>query len=116
MLEDDTMKNILLGGIGIYKGVIYENIIADAFTKNEVPLYYFSKSSGLEIDFILKYQQQITLIEVKATNGNTKSSKTVLNDKNKYPNVNSMIKLCQSNISYSKNIVTIPYYLAYLIK
>ena len=116
MLDDDAMKNILLGDIGIYKGVIYENIVADAFIKNKVPLYYFSKQSGLEIDFIIKYQQRITLIEVKATNGNTKSSKTILNDKIKYPNVNSMIKLCQSNISYTENSLIIPYYLAYLIK
>ena len=116
MLDDDAMKNILLGDIGIYKGAIYENIVADAFIKNKVPLYYFSKPSGLEIDFIIKYQQRITLIEVKATNGNTKRSKTILNDKIKYPNVNSMIKLCQSNISYTENSLIIPYYLTYLIK
>ena len=116
MLEDDAMKNILLGDMGIYKGVIYENIAADAFIKNKVPLYYFSKSSGLEIDFITRFRQCITLIEVKATNGNTKSSRTVLNNKIKYPNVNSMIKLCQNNISYTENVFTVPYYLAYLIK
>ncbi len=116
MLDDDTMKNIIFGDLGIYKGVIYENIIADAFIKNNVPLYYFSKSSGLEIDFIMKYEKEITLIEVKATNGNTKRSKTVLNDNIKYPNVNHMIKLCQSNISYTENTSIVPYYLAYLIK
>ncbi len=116
MLDDDTMKNILFGDIGIYKGAIYENVVADAFIKNKVPLYYFSKSSGLEIDFVSKYQQRIVLIEVKATNGNAKSSRTVLNDKIKYPNVDLMIKLCQSNLNYMKNVFTVPYYLAYLIK
>ena len=116
MLDDDTMKNILFGDIGIYKGAIYENVVADAFIKNKVPLYYFSKSSGLEIDFVSKYQQRIALIEVKATNGNAKSSRTVLNDKIKYPNVDLMIKLCQSNLNYMKNVFTVPYYLAYLIK
>ena len=116
MLDDDTMKNILFGDIGIYKGAIYENVVADAFIKNKVPLYYFSKSSGLEIDFVSKYQRRIALIEVKATNGNTKSSRTVLNDKIKYPNVDLMIKLCQSNLNYMKYVFTVPYYLAYLIK
>ncbi len=116
MLDEDTMKNIILGDIGIYKGAIYENIIADAFIKNSVPLYYFSRSSGLEIDFIMKYEKEITLIEVKATNGNTKSAKTVLNDKIKYPEANHMIKLCQNNISHTENTFTIPYYLAYLIR
>lgn len=116
MLDEDTMNNIILGDIGIYKGVIYENIVADAFIKNRIPLYYFSKDSGLEIDFILKYQKKITLIEVKSTNGNTKSAKTVLNNKVKYPYVDQLIKLCGTNISYNENMLVIPYYLTFLIK
>ena len=116
MLDDDSMSNILLGNMGIYKGIIYENIIADAFIKNNIPLYYFSKDSGLEIDFIISYKMNVTLIEVKATNGNTKSSKVVLKDKVKYPNVNYLIKLCESNITNTDNTLTIPYYMAFLIK
>lgn len=116
MLDDNSMSNIILGNMGIYKGVIYENIIADAFIKNKIPLYYFSKNSGLEIDFIIRYQENISLIEVKARNGNTKSANTVLNDKIKYPNVTNLIKLCESNISYSENKFIIPYYLAFMIK
>ncbi len=116
MLDDDSMSQILFGDMGIYKGVIYENIVADAFIKNRIPLYYFSKDTGLEIDFIIKYKTNITLIEVKATNGNTKSSKIVLNDKTKYPDVNYMIKLCEANINSTENQLTIPYYLAFLIK
>ncbi len=116
MLDDDTMSNIILGDLGIYKGVIFENIVADAFIKNKIPLYYFSKSSGLEIDFIIRYSKSISLIEVKARNGNTKSANTVLSNKIKYPNVNYLIKLCESNISYIDNKLTIPYYLAFLIR
>ena len=116
MLDDNSMSNIILGNMGIYKGVIYENIIADAFIKNKIPLYYFSKNSGLKIDFIIRYQENISLIEVKARNGNTKSANTVLNDKIKYPNVTNLIKLCESNISYSENKFIIPYYLAFMIK
>ena len=116
MLDDNSMSNIILGNMGIYKGVIYENIIADAFIKNKIPLYYFSKNSGLEIDFIIRYQENISLIEVKARNGNSKSANTVLNDKIKYPNVTNLIKLCESNISYSENKFIIPYYLEFMIK
>lgn len=116
MLDEDSMSNIMLGNMGIYKGVIYENIIADAFIKNKIPLFYYSKDTGLEIDFIIKYKANITLIEVKATNGNTKSSKVVLNDKNKYPSVNYLIKLCDANISYTDNTLVLPYYMAFLIK
>ena len=74
------------------------------------------ESSGLEIDFIMKYKSKITLIEVKSRNGNTKSSKTVLNDNIKYPNANHLIKLCDSNISVNDNTLVIPYYLTFLIK
>lgn len=116
MLDDNSMSNIILGNMGIYKGAIYENIIADAFIKNKIPLYYFSKNSGLEIDFIIRYQENISLIQVKARNRNTKSANTVLNDKIKYPNVTNLIKLCESNISYSENKFIIPYYLAFMIK
>ena len=70
-----------------------ENIVADALIKNKIPLYYFAKDSGLEIDFIVRYKEEVTLIEVKARNGNTKSSRTVLNDNIKYPSANYLIKL-----------------------
>lgn len=116
MLDDDTMSNIIFGNMSMYKGAIFENIVADAFIKNNIPLYYFSKDSGLEIDFIIKYDLKICLIEVKATNGNTKSSNTVLNDKSKYPNVSYLLKLCESNICSKEHELILPYYLAFLIK
>lgn len=43
------------------------------------PLYYYHKDSGLEIDFITSYHGDAVLVEVEETNGNTKSSNTVLN-------------------------------------
>ena len=115
MLEDGASQDIMLGDIGQYKGYIYENIIADAFSKMPKPLYYYSKDSGLEIDFITKYNNEIMLIEVKSKNGNTKSSKTIINNKTMYPNVNGIIKLGEYNIGEASNILTIPYYLAFLL-
>ncbi len=115
LLDEETAGEILLNDLGIYKGAIYENIIADAFSKNFKPLYYFSKDSGLEIDFITKYQKEITLVEVKAKNGNTKSAKEVLSNKIKYPEVNKLIRLKECNIGETNNILTIPYYMAFLI-
>ncbi len=116
MLDDNALRDIMFGNMGIYKGVIYENIVADALIKNKIPLYYFAKDSGLEIDFIVRYKEEVTLIEVKARNGNTKSSRTVLNDNIKYPSANYLIKLCDSNISLQDNVLTLLYYLTYMIK
>ena len=43
MLEEGTYADILNGNLSIYKGAIYENIIADAFSKMNRKLYYYHK-------------------------------------------------------------------------
>lgn len=114
MLEKGTTNNILNGDLKIYKGAIFENVVADALTKLGKKLYYFSKNTGLEIDFISRVNDELTLIEVKATNGNAKSLNEVLENKQKY-NVSSAIKLIDGNIGNSRNILTIPLYMAFLL-
>ena len=104
MLDRNSANDIMFGDMGLYKGYIYENIIADALSKMSIPLYYFSKESGLEIDFISRHENDIILIEVKAKNGNSKSAKTVLNDKISYPHVSKVIKLSSNNIGENNNI------------
>lgn len=79
MLEDGTQFDILQGDLYGYKGAIFENLIADIFTKMGRKLYYFHKDSGLEVDFVIRYQRECTLVEVKARSGNVKSTKTILN-------------------------------------
>lgn len=39
-----------------------------------------------------------------------------LNDNIKYPSANYLIKLCDSNISLQDNVLTLLYYLTYMIK
>lgn len=114
MLEKGTTNNILNGDLKIYKGAIFENVIADALTKLGKKIYYFSKNTGLEIDFVTNFKNELTLIEVKANNGNAKSLKEVLTNKTKY-NVNRAIKLIDGNIGENKNIYTIPLYMAFLL-
>ena len=114
MLDKGTAGEILSGNLGIYKGAIYENIVADAFSKMARNLYYYHKESGLEIDFIAKYAGEVTLIEVKSTSGKAKSASTILNDYKKYK-VKSCIKLGEYNIGQADKIITMPYYLAFLL-
>lgn len=115
LLERGTTYKILNGELNIYKGAIYENIIGEAFSKNKKNLYYFHKDSGLEIDFISVIDDLTTLIEVKAKNGNSKSAKTVLANKEKYK-ADQLIKFGEYNIGKNGNIITLPYYLVFLIK
>ena len=115
MLEDGTQYDILQGNLYGYKGAIFENLIADIFTKMGRKLYYFHKDSGLEVDFVIRYKGECTLVEVKAVNGNTKSTKTILKHPEKY-HVNSAIKLGDYNVGRSGQILTLPLYMAFLLR
>lgn len=72
MFEDGSQLEIINGNLGIYKGALYENIIADIFTKSGKNLYYFEHNSTLEIDFFIRFKNEATAIEVKSAD-NTKS-------------------------------------------
>ena len=113
MLDRDCTSKILSGDLGFYKGAVFENIIADSFSKQDKKLYYFHKDSGLEIDFVSKVKNESSLIEVKATTGNSKSANTVL--KNPQYDVNVCYKLSENNVGVVENKITIPYYMAFLL-
>jgi len=114
MLEDGTQYDVLQGKLYGYKGAIFENLIADIFKKMGRNLYYFHKDSGLEVDFVIRYKGECTLIEVKATGGNTKRTKTILRHPEKY-HVNSAVKFGDYNIGRSEGILTLPLYCAFLL-
>lgn len=115
MLEDGTQYDILSGNLYGYKGAIFENLIADIFTKMERKLYYYHKDSGLEVDFVIRYNGECTLVEVKATSGNVKSTKTILKHPEKY-HINSAIKLGDYNVGRMGQILTLPLYMAFLLR
>lgn len=114
MLEDGTQFDILQGNLFGYKGAIFENLIADIFGKMGRKLYYFHKDSGLEVDFVIRYKGACTLVEVKATTGNTKSTKTILRHPEKY-HVYHAIKLGDYNVGRNEQILTLPLYMAFLL-
>lgn len=115
MLEDGTQYDILQGNLYGYKGALFENLIADIFAKMGRKLYYFHKDSGLEIEFVIRYRGECTLVEVKASTGNTKSTKTILRHPEKY-HVYNAIKLGDYNIGRTDQILTLPLYMAFLLK
>lgn len=114
MLEDGTQYDILQGNLYGYKGAIFENLIADIFSKMGRKLYYYHKDSGLEVDFVIRYKGECTLVEVKAVSGNTKSTKTILNHPEKY-HVHQAIKLGDYNVGQVGQILTLPLYMAFLL-
>ena len=114
LLDDGTQFDILQNDLLGYKGAIYENLIADMFSKMGKPLYYFHKDKGIELGFLIRYKGSSTPIEVKASNGNMKSLKTVLAHPEKY-GVAHAIKLADANIGYENNVLTLPHYMAFLL-
>ena len=110
MLDDESQLEIINGNLGIYKGAIYENIIADIFNKSGKKLYYFEKNSTLEIDFIIRYNNEVTAVEVKSAE-NTKSKS--LNSIMKNYGVKQGIRLSAKNIGYDSNgVLCLPLYMS----
>ena len=115
MLEDGTQYDILKGNLYGYKGAVFENLMADIIGKNGRKLYYFHKDSGLEIDFIIRFQNEAALLEIKASNGNAKSVKTILAHPKKY-HVQRAVKLGNNyNVGYANGILTLPSYMGFLL-
>lgn len=115
MLEEGTQADILQGRLYGYKGAIFENLIADIFTKMERKLYYFHKDSGLEVDFVIRIKGECVLVEVKSRTGNAKSTKTILRHPEKY-HVEKAIKLGDYNVGKTEEMLILPLYMAFLLR
>lgn len=123
MLEEGTASDVLNGSLYGYKGAIFENIMADFLAKAGKKLYYFKKDSGLEIDFVKRFNGECVLLECKATSGNVKSTKTVLTHPEKY-HVDRAFKFGDYNVGKTVierngfppvRIYTMPLYMGFLI-
>ena len=114
MLEDGTTDAILSGALGMGKGMLYEALIADALYKRGGRLFYFAKESGLELDFVINYHGDSTILEVKARDGNSKSAKTVMANPDHYGKT-QLIRIKDANLGVSDGILTIPHYMAHLL-
>lgn len=115
MFEEGTQFDIMQNKLYRYKGAIFENAAADILAKMGKKLYYYRKDSGLEIDFVIRYKNECTPVEVKATNGNAKSLRTVLNNKNEY-HIKSCIKFGDYNVGRNNDVLTLPWYMMFLVK
>jgi len=109
MLEDGSQEDIIDGNLGIYKGAIYENIIADIFGKAGKKLYYFEHNSKIEMDFMIRLNNQAVAVEVKsAENTKSKSMTSIIENYG----VKHGIKLSAKNVGSTGIIDSYPLYLA----
>lgn len=116
-LDEDSQEDLRINeNFGVYKGALYENIIAESLHKQGYELYYFKKEdSTLEEDFFVRAKNYLIPIEVKATNGTAKSLRTLLKSEH-YKDITYGIKFIKGNIGFSDNIFTFPYFCSFLLK
>ena len=114
LLEDGATDAIMSGNLGMGKGMIYEGLVADVLHKRGGQLFYFAKESGLKLDFVVNINGDSTILEVKATDGNIKSAKTVMKNPNHYGET-KLIRIKELNVGYSDGVLTIPHYMAFLL-
>ena len=62
---DSIISNVLTDTLGVYKGVIYENISAQLLNSLGIKCYYYEPNTSSEIDFVIEYNGGVTPIEVK---------------------------------------------------
>ena len=114
MLDEGTQSDILQGSLYGYKGAIYENVVADILGKMGRKLYYFHKTDGIEIDFMMRYNGECTPLECKARTGNAKSLSTLLKHPEKY-HVYHALKLGDYNVGREGALLTLPLYMGFLL-
>lgn len=117
LLDDEAQEDLRANkNLGVYKGALYENIVADAFVKSGYSLsYYKRENSSLEQDFFVRTGQSLLPVEVKAKNGTAKSMRTLIRSEH-YSDIHYGIKLTGGNIGYGDNIYTFPYFCTFLLK
>lgn len=102
---------------GTYKGALYENMAAQMLVQQGYAPYYYRNPQGtLEMDFFIRDAESLIPVEVKVTDGATKSLNRLIEDHAHYPDIRYGIKLGQKNIGWNGKFYTFPFSLAFLLK
>lgn len=116
-LDEEAQEDLRVNkNLGVYKGALYENFVAEAFTKQGLGLFYYKKdNSTLEEDFFVRSKNELIPVEVKSNNDRSKSLSTLIKNEN-YGDIKHGIKLGDFNVGYANNIYTFPYFCAFMMK
>lgn len=116
-LDEEAQEDLRANkNLGVYKGALYENIVAEALVKSGYELYYYKREdSTLEEDFFVRTASELIPVEVKAKSGKAKSMRTLM-ESDRYPEIVHGIKLSGENIGYSEGVYTFPYFCTFLLR
>lgn len=116
-LDEESQEDLRANrNFGVYKGAVYENIVADMLAKQGYGLYYYrNEKSTVEIDFFVRNADSLIPVEVKAEDNATPSLNKVISS-NRYPDIRFGLKLCNKNIGNNGTFITLPYFLTFLLR
>ena len=116
-LDEEAQEDLRVNkNLGVYKGALYENFVAEAFVKQGLGLYYYKKeNASLEEDFFVRTQNALVPVEVKANSNQSKALSTLISNK-RYQDISFGIKLGDVNVGYANQIYTFPYFCAFKLK
>lgn len=116
-LDDEAQIDLRANkNLGVYKGALYENFVAEALIKQGYGLYYYSKeNSTLKEDFFVRSANELIPVEVKSNTNRSKSMRQLIKN-DTYGDIRHGIKFTTGNVGISDAIVTFPYFCAFLLK
>ena len=116
-LDDEAQEDLRVNrNLGVYKGALYENFVAEAFVKQGLGLFYYKKeNSTLEEDFFVRTQNNLIPVEVKSNRDQSRSLSSLIKNEN-YREISYGIKFGDFNIGYANNIYTFPYFCVFKLK
>lgn len=100
----DTLK-------GSVKGGLYENLIAGILERNGFPIRYY-KNDDREVEFIIETEDGVVPVEVKATQGRSRSLDELLRS----DDLSYGYKFTSGNVGSQAKKITLPHYMAMFLR
>lgn len=116
-LDDEAQEDLRARkNLGVYKGAMYENFVAEGLRKEGYGLYYYQKeNSTLKMDFFIRSRKSLIPVEVKAKSAKAKSLATLIQSDH-YSDIHTGIKLSYGNIGFANGYYNFPYFCTFLLK
>jgi len=95
-----------------FLGFLTENFVAQSFTANKIPLYYWNSGNRAEIDMVVNLDAGIIPVEIKSGRNVGSKSLGVYVEKFKPP---YSIRISAKNFGFENNIKSVPLYAVHCI-
>ena len=117
MLDDASQSDLRANmNFGVFKGALYENIVAEAFAKSGLGLFYYKRENAtLEQDFFVRTARRLVPVEVKGERGIGRSMRQLI-ESDRYPDISWGIKLHGGNVGCESHVLSLPSFCSFLVR